>query len=35
VPTHKVAKLAPGVLLPVKVNPTMANLVAVDWDAVH
>ncbi|HVT20929.1 MAG TPA: hypothetical protein VHE57_06045 [Mycobacteriales bacterium] len=35
VPNDKVAKLTPGALLPVKVNPNMANLVAVDWSAVH
>ena len=32
-PTAKVAKLAPGTLLPVKVDPNQPELVAVDWDA--
>jgi hypothetical protein len=34
VPNDKVAKLVPGATLPVKVNPTMQNIVAVDWDAI-
>jgi hypothetical protein len=34
VPNDKVGRLTPGATLPVKVNPGMANLVAVDWDAV-
>jgi hypothetical protein len=32
-PTAKVAKLAPGALLPVKADPNQLMLVAVDWDA--
>ncbi len=33
-PTAKVAKLAPGALLPVKADPNQLQLVAVDWAAV-
>ncbi len=32
-PTAKVARLAPGALLPVKADPDQLQLVAVDWDA--
>lgn len=35
VPNDKVGKLIPGSTLPVKVSPSMANLVAIDWDAIH
>ncbi|HWC34627.1 MAG TPA: hypothetical protein VG650_07345 [Mycobacteriales bacterium] len=34
VPNDKVGKLTPGAALPVRVDQTMANLVAVDWDAI-
>jgi hypothetical protein len=34
VPDDKVARLAPGTLLPVKADLANTKLVAVDWDAV-
>lgn len=34
VPNEKVGKVSMGALLPVKVSPQMANLVAIDWDAI-
>ncbi|HXA31415.1 MAG TPA: hypothetical protein VNV87_04070 [Acidimicrobiales bacterium] len=33
-PTDKLVKLTPGALLPVKVDPNHADIVAVDWDSV-
>jgi hypothetical protein len=33
-PNEKLVKLAPGALLPIKVDPNQADLVAVDWDSV-
>lgn len=33
-PTEKLVKLTPGALLPVKVDPTQDDIVAVDWDSV-
>jgi hypothetical protein len=35
VPNDKVGKLTMGALLPVKVNPQVASIVAIDWDAIH
>lgn len=35
VPNEKVGSLTPGALLPVKVDQTMPNLVAIDWNAIH
>jgi hypothetical protein len=34
VPNDKVGKLVPGTTLPVKVDQAMANLVAIDWNAI-